>query len=380
MKTAATSDLREAPTEVWHRRLACDPTGETPVPQHGRVCVIPLEPHRAAAWRSYVKHHTDATLFHGLEWKQAIERVFGHRSRFFLACRGDTVVGVLPLFEVHSLLAGRMLVSVPYGTYGGILADDDAAGDALFAEACSLAERVGARSIELRSTKAGVSGLAIQRTHATFRKELPTSVDQVPGSFPRKARAAARQAAERNALTVEFDDSHVPVVWDLYARSMRRLASINYPRRLFDELLAATPGGHGVQLVRCAGRPVGGLVSFLYRDTIMPYFVGVDERAAPPGLNNFLYMRSMQWGVENGYRVYDFGRTRVDNVGPFNFKRFCGFEPTPLEYQTWVAPGRTAPDLSPASPRWSAARRVWRTLPLTITRPLGGWLAKSIPG
>jgi len=125
---------------------------------------------------------------------------------------------------------------------------------------------------------------------------------------------------------------------------------------------------------------VGGLVSFLYRDTIMPYFVGVDERAAPPGLNNFLYMRSMQWGVENGYRVYDFGRTRVDNVGPFNFKRFFGFEPTPLEYQTWVAPGRTAPDLSPASPRWSAARRVWRTLPLTITRPLGGWLAKSIPG
>ncbi len=380
MQTAATSDLDGDATDLWHRRPACETTGETPVPRSDAIRAVPFEPGHTTAWQHYVNRKTDATLFHGLAWKQAIERAFGHRSRFFLAFRGNTVVGALPMFEVRSLLAGRMLVSVPYGTYGGLLADDDTARQALFAEACALAQHVGARSIELRSTTAGIDSLPVRRTHATFRKELPAATELVPGTFPRKARAAARQADEQNTLTVEFDDAHVQTVWNLYARSMRRLASINYPRRLFDELLAATPNGHVVQLVRNAGRPVGGLLSFLYRDTMMPYFVGVDERAAPAGLNNFLYMRSMQWGVEHGYRTYDFGRTRVDNVGPFNFKRFCGFEPAALEYQTWVADGRTAPDLSPTSPRWSAARRVWRTLPLTITRPLGGWLAKSIPG
>ena len=161
---------------------------------------------------------------------------------------------------------------------------------------------------------------------------------------------------------------------------MRRLGSPNYPYRFFQHLIATTGENNVVQLVRHEGRPVAGLVTFLYKDTVMPYFSGLDERAGLYGLNNYLYMESMCWGGEHDYRVYDFGRTRVDNVGSFNFKRFCGFEPRLLEFQTIVMPGQEAPDLAPSSTRWAAARSVWKTLPLPLTRSLGGWLAKSIPG
>jgi FemAB-related protein (PEP-CTERM system-associated) len=290
------------------------------------------------------------------------------------------VVGIFPIFEINSVVARRLLVSLPYATYGGVLADDDQVAIALFTRARAIAAAGKVRSIEMRSIRASVPSLAIHHSHAMFRKALPKRAEDVLPGMPRKARAAARRAAETHDLKVEFDQAALPVVWKLYSRSMRRLGSPNYPYRFFQELIAATGENNVVQLVRHRGRPVAGLVSFLYRDMVMPYFAGLDERLPLYGLNNFLYVESMRWAVEHGYRTYDFGRTRLDNTGSFNFKRFCGFEPQLLEYQTCVMPGQVAPDLSAGSPKWAAARRVWKTLPLPITRPLGGWLAKSIPG
>lgn len=333
-----------------------------------------------AAWSDYVARHPEATVFHELGWKRAVERAFGHRAHYFLAFDGDEIVGVLPVFEVRSVLAGRLLVSVPYATAGGVLADDRSAALALLDEAKSLTDRIGARSLELRCPVALDDQLPIRRTHATFRRALPSRVEDVAALFPRKARAAARRAAETNELAVRYDPACVPLVWRLYARSMRRLGSPNYPRAFFTALAEELGGAVAAQIVWLGRRPIAGLLLFLHRKTVMPYFVGTDERVEVYGLSQFLYAESMRWAVERGYEIYDFGRTRFDNRGAFEFKRLCGFEPQPLEYQVYLPPGRRAPDLAPTSSRWRAARRIWKSMPLPVTRPLGAWLTRSIPG
>jgi FemAB-related protein (PEP-CTERM system-associated) len=333
-----------------------------------------------ARYADYVAGRDDATFFHELGWKRAVERTFGHESWYLMAERSGGVVGVLPLFQVNSILAGRLLTSLPYATYGGVLADDGDAAHSLLTEAKAIARHIGARSIELRSICAADPSLEIDTHHVTFMKALPGRPDDVLPALPRKARAAARRAAERYSLTTEYGHALLPEIWRLYARSMRRLGSPNYPRRFFEALLAAEPDRCLCQLVRCAGRPVAGLLTLLHRDTVMPYFAGIDERRAIYGLSHYLYAESMRWGVERGFSRYDFGRSRIDNAGAYDFKRLCGFEPRPLEYQTYLPTGRSAPDLAAGSPRWVIARRLWQHLPLAVARPLGGSLARSIPG
>ncbi len=340
----------------------------------------PRDADQAAAWSRYVEAHAEGTPFHGLAWKRAVERTFGHVSHYLIARRGESVSGVLPLFEVRSVLAGRLLISVPYATYGGILADDSATAEALFERAADMARQCGAATLELRSIRAAVAKADIVKSHVFFRKSLPDRPEDVAGSMPRKARAAARRAAERWDLRAAFDPGEWSTVWRLYARSMRRLGSPNYPMRFFGELVSAFGSAVTIQVVRWSGWPVAGLLTLSHKNVLYPYFAGIDERADIYGLNNYLYAESMRHGVQCGYREYDFGRTRADNIGGMDFKRFCGFEPRDLEYQRYVPPGRVAPDLSAGSPRWATARRVWKLLPLPVTRPLGGWLAKSIPG
>ncbi|HOW70163.1 MAG TPA: FemAB family PEP-CTERM system-associated protein [Phycisphaerae bacterium] len=358
------------------------------------VEVRDLDESSVRAWEFYVAGHQDGTLFHTLLWRDAVREAFGHRSCYLTAWRGGACVGVFPLMQVSSCLAGTILVSVPYAVYGGTLADDPEAHAALLDRARQLAARLKAQWIDIRSVASQWPELPVVRRYVTFRKRLPRDVDRVMSSLPRKARAAARQAREVYHLEASFDDSHLGTVWSLYSRSMRRLASPNYPLKFFRYLVEHTPAvgsgtgtngedsrpGHMVQLIRHGCRPIAGLVSFVYRGTLMPYFSGCDDGFERTHPNNFLYLTAMERGVEAGCQAFDFGRSRVDNAGACNFKRFQGFEPTPLHYQYYVPDGGRAPNLHPGNARLSLARRVWPRLPLAVTRPLGSWLARSIPG
>lgn len=343
--------------------------------------------HRSA-WERYIATHAQGTLFHTLIWADAVRDAFGHRLRYLSAWRDQRLVGVFPLTEVRSHLAGCILVSVPYAIYGGILSDDDEAQQALLDGGRELAEQLKAQWIDIRSIDAQWPNLPVIRRYVTFRKHLPDDPDKVLAEMPRKARAAARHARQRYQLTVDFNDEHLDTVWSLYSKSMRRLGSINYPAEFFRALIDKTHKNtdsqqrieHLVQLVYHKDKPIAGLVSFIYGDMLMPYFSGCDIRFEKYHPNNYLYLTAMEQGVRLGCRTFDFGRSRVDNAGAYNFKRFQGFEPTPLNYQYYVPQGGRTPDLQPGNPKLALARRVWPRLPLAVTRPLGAWLSKSIPG
>jgi FemAB-related protein (PEP-CTERM system-associated) len=339
-----------------------------------------LDSRADALWYAYVARHANATIFHEPTWCRAVEHVFGHRGHHLLARRDGDVVGVLPLVEVRSLLAGRLLVSVPYGTYGGILADDAATCQALADEAIRLTQTSGARLLDLRSAEALVPGLERVEQYDTYVRELPPHPDELENYLPRRARAAARQARQREGADIRHDHQHLAAVWHLYTRSMRRLGSINYPYALFAELFAQFGQRAWLTTLWRAEQLIGGVISLVHRDTVMPYVIGLDERVRCYGGSNLLYFAIMERAVRTGLRRFDFGRSRRANSGSAGFKKNQGFEPRQLGYQRYVPPGLPAPDLTPTNRRFSLVRRVWPRLPLCATRWLGGWLAKSIPG
>lgn len=370
--------MSSAPAITTKLRLdqAVTPRADSPSPCR----VVELPPDAGAKWDAFVTAHPDGTLFHTMAWRAAVSAAFGHRAIYLTAVRNGRLVGVLPLFLIPSRIAGRMLVSVPYGVGGGIVARDAEAVSALFDRAKETAAQLVCHTIDLRSERAIVPELSTVEGHVGFRRELPATVEEVLDWLPRKARAAARNARDKYGLTVSFDDSQLKTVWRLYAISMRRLGSLAYPFAMFERLIADTPGRHLVSLVRREGRPIAGLVTFLFRDTVMPYFAGMARDARRYSAANYVYLTVMQRGVELGQRVFDFGRSRRDNTGAYNFKRFNGFDPRPLAYQRYTTPGHAAPDLSPNSPRFRIARRVWTHLPVWMTRAIGARLARHIPG
>lgn len=331
-------------------------------------------------WDRYVLAHEQGSVCHLTGWLRAVESAFGHRPVCLQAIRDGAIVGVLPLAWVESLLGGSMLVSVPYGVYGGVLADDNESETALENRAIEMAERGKARCIEFRSEQSWHAGWKLNDRYLAFRKDLPDDVGDVLSTLPRKARAAARQATEKHHLTSDFGDQYVRKVWRLYTENMRRLASLNYPHRFFEELLNHLPAERFVNVAKSEGRVIGGLVTLVHGRTAMPYFIGERVAFRSKHVSHFLYWKSMERAVELGCTRYDFGRSRRDNEGACQFKKLMGCEPVPLAYHRWEPKGKTSRDLTPTNHLFHWPRRIWPKLPTAITRPMGAWLSKHIPG
>ena len=331
----------------------------------------------AEAWEQYVLAHPSATVFHPLAWSRAVSAAYPHKALHLTAWSSRRLVGVLPLFFVKSVFVGRVLVSVPYATYGGILADNDNVAAELLAAAEQLSADHNAEYLELRHRDANALDLPLIDRYDTFRKELPATAAEVLPALPRKTRAAARKGAKAN--TIDIGHGLVDEVYDLYAFTLRRLGSPNYSKKLFHELLRAY-GDHCVCLVvRHEGKAVAGVISYVFRDEIVPYFSGSLPEGIRLNANNVMYLRLMEHAVERGLRWFDFNRTRRDNVGPHGFKRYHGFEPAPLHYQISLNKATELPNLTPSNRKFAVAGRMWRKMPLWFTRPVGSLLTKWIP-
>ena len=105
----------------------------------------------AARWDAFVEGRQDATFFHKSGWREILEETFRHRTHYLLAERGPAIVGILPLAEVRSRLFGDSLVSLPFCVYGGPIASDRAASDALVDAAGELARTLRVPYLELRN-------------------------------------------------------------------------------------------------------------------------------------------------------------------------------------------------------------------------------------
>jgi len=341
------------------------------------VAIRAVQDSDAPAWNAFVLDHPNGTVFHHLNWSQSVHAAYGHRAMHQTAWEGDRLVGVLPLFLVKSLFVGRVLVSVPYATYGGILAGRDEVAQSLLTAAQSLAVENEAAYLELRHREPSGLDLAEIGHYDTFRKQLPADPANVLAELPKKARAAARHGLAD--LTVQIGPDLLDEVFGLYARTMRRLGSPNYRKSLFRQLSEAYGDEAVCLVVRHGKTAVAGVISFVFRDEIVPYFSGSTATGRAMGASNVMYLKLMEYAVQRGLTQFDFNRTRRDNTGPHAFKRHMGFEPTPLHYQKSLNTADRAPELTPSNRTFALAGTIWRRLPLCMTRPMSSVVTKWVP-
>lgn len=346
-----------------------------------RLTVEILHPRREAEWDRFVRGTPGATFFHLLGWRWLVERTFGHRAWYLTALRGDRIAGVLPLFEMKSRLFGHALVSLPFAIGGGIVAADLAAASALLAEARRLAEERNVDYLELRSEEpvAG-AGLLTKDLYVTFRADLAAGEGALLQGMERKRRQMMSYVLKDKAgfgwRVAGIEE--LPLFYDLFCQSMRHHGTPVYPRRFLYEILDRFPADTNLFFVTHGGRTVAGVLNLLFGDVLMPFYAGADRDLRPRGVDDFTYLAVMRWGREHGFRTFDFGRSKR-GTGAFKFKERWGMSQVPLAYQYHLVRARELPNVSPANPKYQAAIRVWRKLPLPVTRLFGPWIVKRVP-
>jgi len=335
-----------------------------------------LDPADVARWDAFVDSCAEATFFHRAGWKDVIERAFGHRTHYLLAEESGVIRGVLPLGHVKSRLFGNALISAPFCVYGGVAAETDEARRALEAAACALANDLRVDHLEMRNIAPRRADWATKDLYVTFRKVIDPDPEKNMAAIPRKQRAMVRKGIQ-GGLASEIDEG-VERFFGAYSESVRNLGTPVFPKRYFETLRGVFGRDCEVLTVVKDGRTVASVMSFYFRDQVIPYYGGGTEEARELKGNDFMYWEVMRRACERGSQVFDYGRSKV-NTGSYHFKKNWGFEPEPLHYEYFLVCAREVPDVNPLNPKYRLFINLWQKLPLGVSQLVGPMLAKSLP-
>jgi FemAB-related protein (PEP-CTERM system-associated) len=334
-----------------------------------------MEAADATRWDEFVARCPEATFFHRAGWKQVIEKAFGHRTYFYLAEVDGRIEGVLPLAEIKSRLFGHSLGSLPFCVYGGPAATSRAIADALDVEAVRLAQKLGVGHLEYHNREPRHADWAGKDLYVTFRKEMDPDPEVNMNAIPRKQRAMVRKGIKAGLESVIEQD--VERFFTAYSTSVHRLGTPVFSKKYF-RLLKETFGDDcDVLTITKDGKLIASVLNFYFRDEVLPYYGGGMPEAREVAGNDFMYWELMRRRCVEGYRIFDFGRSKK-GTGSHDFKKNWGFEPTPLHYEYKLVRATEVPDTNPLNPKYQLMIRTWQRMPIALANVIGPHIVKNL--
>jgi CelD/BcsL family acetyltransferase involved in cellulose biosynthesis len=335
-----------------------------------RLVRIPLDD---PAWSRVVETDPNALPFHHPDWAQMLADCYGF-SGFGLALRdgGGTVVAGVPIVETRGVLGRRRWISLPFTDFcPPLLAENSVISMSLEAEIDRARQDAGVGSVELRARfPSGRSPIRPGGFRHTLRLEPDPEMtfSRLKPSVRNKIRSASK--GKLTVARAEHEADLTRTFYGLHTATRRRLGVPVQPRRYFSLLWRRflEPGLGFVLIARTGTKPVGAAVFLAWNGTAIYKYGASDAAYWNLRPNNAVLWHAIKWACENGYSIFDFGRTELANEGLREFKRGWGTEETSLTYSV-VGPTRVS--ASKAERAAQLTRPVIRHAPPFVCRALG---------
>lgn len=333
-----------------------------------------------SAWTQYVDTARDSVFFQHIAWKRLIETNYGLKSHYLMALNDGQVSGILPLFLLKSPFFGKILVSCPHFSYGGICGDNKATRNALVSAAINLSKQKNVDYLELKNYPSPCDDDLINKEiYCTLVLDLDPNPQVLwRGKLEADTRNQVRKAL-KSGLTAElglmenFDD-----YYRVLSRNMRDLGSPMDSPGFLRSQFQAFGNQAKIVVVKKGDTAIAAMDLFFFKDTVHVRYAGSIREYLQFCPNNLLWWKAIEYSCQQGYKFFDFGRSQW-NSGTFHFKAQWGAKPKPLYYQYYLNNVKAVPEVHPVNPRYRLAINIWKKLPVSLANLLGSHVVKHIP-
>ena len=150
---------------------------------------------------------------------------------------------------------------------------------------------------------------------------------------------------------------------------MRDLGTPVFPAALFSTILRNFPGEAELCVVRLNQQAAAAAMLIHGRGRTEVPSASTLRVYNSTNVNMVMYWHLLSRAVERKQLTFDFGRSTVD-AGTYNFKKQWGAEPQPSVWQYHVRRGSIS-EMRPTNSKFGLAIRVWKKLPVSLTRWIG---------
>lgn len=283
-------------------------------------------------WDHFVERHPFGWVCHLSTWKQALEKNFRHMKGYYFAIvdKSDNEIhAALPVYTVKSWLTGNRLVSIPFATLCDPLISKNDELNKLLEPAISLSTEIKSSFIEIRTLLSSELIKKEQLGKKISYKQHFLHLNDKPENLKKKFhRTCIRQRINRAEksnlkLRVGKDYSDLNQFYRLHLISRKRLCLPPQPFLFFKSLwdLFSAENKLTLLLVRSEEKYIAGLILFKFKDRVSAEFAVSDEKYKNLSPNHFIFWEAIKMSYNEGYKIFDFGRTSPSNKSLMDFKK-----------------------------------------------------------
>jgi len=322
-------------------------------------------------WVAFTASKPQAGIFHHAAWAKLLAECYGYHPFVVAVCDADgKICAGLPMMEVNSPLTGRRWVSLPFTDHCAPLYCDAESLSRLIDSLVCLSKDGKTPKIELRWKFPTHPAIQSYSRHVLHTVKLGSDTESVTSRFHRMHRRNT-EVAKKRGVRIEWGEKreHLNLFYRLHLQTRRRQGIPVQPWQFFDLLGSAiVEQGLGFVLLAYKDDECLAAAVFLHWQQTLTYKYGAsstDGLSLRP--NNLLFWTGIRWGCENGYTLFDMGRTDLTNTGLREFKNRWGTEEVPLTYSILSA--------TPPRPMNGKLMRVMQTVirnsPVWVCRAAG---------
>jgi len=315
------------------------------------MTVYRIDPLTDARWFEFVSLHPQASIFHTPGWLEALHRTYGYTPVAFTTSPPESALrNGLVCCLVSNWLTGQRLVSLPFSDHCQPLVDNASDMESILTFISDGRKREHWKYIELRPlcTPGG------ERLQAQFKEssafnihwvDLRPDLQTLYGRFHDSCVRRKIRKADREKLTYEAGRSEplLNTFFDLFLLTRRRHRMPPQPIAWFRNLIECLGDTLTIRIAYKDKTPIAGIVTLLYRDTLMYKYGCSDAEYHRLGGMPFLFWKAIQDGKAQGAVEFDLGRSSLEGAGLAEFKEHLGAARSTLTYYRYPAePVRSA--------------------------------------
>jgi CelD/BcsL family acetyltransferase involved in cellulose biosynthesis len=288
-----------------------------------------------ADWDDFVVSHPFGWVCHMSAWKEVLEDSFGHLTSCHLCLRDKRtfkIVAALPLYRVNSWITGNRLVCIPFATLCDPLVSSPGEFFLLFDNAKKML--IGTKSKYLEIRFAHAEGLAKRLDIQTQKhyKHHFIPLDKSPSElFEKFHRTTIRQRirkAEKMGLEIHEakEETDIADFYRLHLDSRKRLMLPPHPYRFIVNIWRRLePLGMITLLFAKKEREnIAAIMCFRFKGRMSVEYSVVKKEYMHLQPNHLLFWTAIKKASNEGFSIFDFGRTPGENVNLIDFKRRWG--------------------------------------------------------
>lgn len=341
---------------------------------------VPYNESMRDEWDCFVLNR--GTIFHTISFRQILLQTFGYTCCYHAIV--DTklrICAVIPLVTGRNIGLKQAGVSLPFVNYVDICADSEEALQYALRSVEELQRNCHLDYIELRFKEQDINRMGWKKNlqHHTFVLPLAADEDQILALSTASNRNHVRKVYKKDWFTVSFDTKHLQSFYHVYCTRMKQLGSpapdiqffLHFFQYLPDNTFLLTVTDKETEAV------VGGMLLLTSpgnQTLYYPYGANLIEYNNKY-LNNFMYWEAVRFGIRQGMKHMDFGRSQTGS-GTYKYKQQWGATAEQLKYL--VYDGGKASSGSPDKEKLHVCVELWKQMPRFITDPVGKLLIKYI--